>query len=91
MTLASDTLSGAEPVSPTFKTEGGVILNMPPADLTIVFDDPKLPQLRTKQIAEVAEGSFSLNGITRYWAACDGERCIVCGWGDGAIQRASVA
>ena len=74
-------LSGAAPLDPTYITPGGVIVNMPAPDVTIVFDDPKLPGLRQKQIAEVAEGTFDLNGIKKYWAGCDGNRCIVCGWG----------
>lgn len=71
-------LSGAEPV---YETGGGILVQMGPPDLTIEFDDPKLPGLRTKQIGEIAEATFDLNGIKKYWAGCDGDRCVVCGWG----------
>lgn len=76
--LGSEPLSGADPV---FRTEGGVILNMGPPDMTIQFNDPVDPAARQKFIQEVAEQTFQLNGIKRYWAGCDGTYCAVAGWG----------
>lgn len=76
--MSSNSLSGAQAV---FQTEGGIIVEMGPPDLTIEFTDPKVPAMRNKQIAEVAEQAFQLNGIKKYWAGCDGNRCVVAGWG----------
>ena len=80
-----DPLNGAEPI---FVTEGGIILQLGPPDMSIVFDDPGLPELRQKSIAEIAAHTFELNGIKRYWAGCDGKRCVVSGWGDTALNLA---
>ena len=76
--MKQEPLSGAEPV---YVTEGGLFVEMGPPHLAISFNDPQLPALRQKQIQEVAEGTFQLNGIKRYWAACDGKQCAVFGWG----------
>lgn len=74
-----ESISGAEPV---FKTEGGILLKLGAPDMTIEFDDPVVPQLRQKAIQAVAEQTFQLNGVKRYWAGCDGTRCVVSGWGE---------
>lgn len=63
-----------------FKTEGGIEVVTPP-DLTVEFDDPGTPQLRTKQFNEIAAGMFELNGIKRHTAVCDGKKCVLMGWG----------
>lgn len=70
------------PSKPVYKTEGGVIVDQGPPLMVIQFDDPKQPELREKQIKEIADSTFDLNGIKRYWAGCDGTRCVVAGWGE---------
>jgi hypothetical protein len=72
-------LSGAQPV---FQTDGGMLVDIGPPHVTIEFEDPILPPLREKHIADIAEHTFQLNGIKRYWAGCDGTRCVVAGWGE---------
>lgn len=67
---------------PLFITDGGIAVTLGPPDMLVEFDDPQLPTLRTKQINEVASGTFDVNGIKRYWAGCDGKRCVVAGWGE---------
>jgi len=69
-------LSGANRV-----TDAGILVPMGEPDITIVFDDPMFPALRTKQFEEIAEGTFQLNGIKFYRAMCDGKRCLLEGWG----------
>ena len=77
MTSEPQVLNGADPV---FKTEGGVILNLGPPQMAIQFDDPIEPILRERAVKEIAEGTFELNGIKRYWAGFDGTQGVVCGW-----------